>query len=114
MTRPDTRRALFRHHLYIQPWDKVRASFILTGPDDVRGVFECVVCETEMLWNPEKQYWECPECEYELTPGEARDLHELIRNRLNQMYGRRSWVWALLTWWRRRREDPPKLPPPPT
>jgi len=115
VTDPDTRRVVFRHHLYIPPWEKVRLMFVVRGPNDVQAGFECLTCECRLEWSEHHQYWQCPECEYELTPGEARDLHDSVRRALDDLFGtKRSWLWDLVTWWRRRRAARPKRLPPPT
>jgi hypothetical protein len=108
----ETRRALLRHHMYIPPWEKVRVAFIIYGPNDVRAILECLTCECPMEWDERCQYWQCPECEYELTPGEARDLQYSVQTALDELFGtKRSWLWDLVNWWRRRRADRSKRLP---
>lgn len=36
--------------------------------------FECFNCLKKMTWNAPRGWWNCPECEYELSPDEARDV----------------------------------------
>lgn len=45
-------------------------------------VFECEPCETFMLWREGAGWWQCPRCEYELTPAEAEELVDLTIRRL--------------------------------
>lgn len=115
MTRPETRRALFRHHLYLPPLEKVRVTFLVhqTSPPDVYAQFECLTCGCSLHYDHVNDYWVCMECEYELTPGEARDLHNVMIRALDNLYPRtnRSLLWDLLQWWRRRQvRKPPRLP----
>jgi len=103
MTRPDTRRALMRHALYIPPWEKVRVTFIVLGQGEVQAVFECLTCGTMLVWNEESRYWECPDCEYELTVKEAQVLHVVMADALDVLCPiERSWLWALVNWLRTR------------
>jgi DNA-directed RNA polymerase subunit RPC12/RpoP len=110
VTRPETRRTLFRHSLYIPPWEKVRVVFVVLPPNGVEAQFECLTCGQRMDWSASSQYWMCPECEYEMTPKEAQDLHGLMTRALSDLcrWQKRSLLWDLVTWLRMRLGRGPK------
>ena len=105
---------MFRHALYIPPLEKVRVVFLarqLGARSEVAARFECLTCELPMEWKPQEQYWACPECEYEMTRKEARVLHVLMADALNDLVGvERSWLWALGNWLLKRLGRPKKPP----
>lgn len=65
----------------------------------VLPAFECVACAEKMTWDPLKDWWNCPDCGYELTPDEAQDIVRKLQTALKllksdvRLKRKGFWTW---------------------
>jgi transcription initiation factor IIE alpha subunit len=62
---------VLRKHLHLRHGGQLRVTF---EDPYLLPMFECVSCAEKMTWEPTRGWWNCPDCGYELTPDEARDI----------------------------------------
>lgn len=91
-----------RGHLQLRHLKQIR--LIVDSPegsDAWNAMFECVNCIDLFEWLPDKGWWQCPGCTYELTPKEAVLLVRrskdavvgLLKDVRTKTGGRWAWMW---------------------
>lgn len=78
--------------------------------------FECFACLKKMTWDSSRGWWNCPECGYELSPDEARNVVQkltaalkLLKDDVSSKRARKGFglSWLLEKLFGRRKQLPP-------
>ena len=97
----------FRRQLVVPTERRVTVAFFPSTETLLltEAVFLCELCQRPLYWEPEKEWWSCPECELEMTTVEAAVLMDACSKALRRLEAlfrepekeRRPW-WHWLLW----------------
>ena len=104
---------------------EIRVGFLDAQETAIEGSawFQCIPCCRELVINPQRRLFECPECGYELTPGEVSELCDRHVAAIERTFGclrpakaeaqkarKRGVLWRFIHWLSGRRRTPKTLP----